>query len=115
MTTLKGFDQAAHIFRQLETAGAKIYVRLPTAGGTRQADLPFDQIEQFLAHPEQVRAGLSGVTLEEMEEWDRWDHMPRCGARTIKGDLCRHGLSGDRDPAEFVALHRQEYCSTHSE
>ena len=106
----------AQVIKALQDTGAEITFDLPGAWGKGQSVVltPSDAID-LLANPDAFVAAKSGVTAVEMKEWEAHDHVARCAAVTRQGRPCRKGVSpnGLDDPADFVRLHRVNYCHVH--
>jgi hypothetical protein len=106
----------AQAVNALNQAGAAVVVQLPGAhgsGGHVQV-LPIEA-EELVADPRAFIASKLGVTVDQLDAWDRHGHVPKCGGWTRSGSRCGNSISPHTmvEPAAFAAAHRLDHCHVH--
>lgn len=105
--------QAVQAFNQ---AGAAVVIQLPGAhgGGAHTQVLPIEA-EDLVADPRAFIAGKLGVTVDQLDAWDEYGHIPKCAGWTKSGSRCGNSVSPNTmvEPAAFASAHRIDYCHVH--
>ena len=108
--------QIAQAVDALARAGAAVVLQLPGAygGGETIRILPIEAGD-LVEDPRAFIAGKLGVTVEQLDEWEEHEHIPKCAGYTKAGPQCAKAVSPHTmvEPAEFAALHRVDYCHIH--
>jgi hypothetical protein len=73
-----------------------------------------DELERFNRDPDGFAASEFGMTVVDYREWIALGGMALCGGMTRAGMPCSTSLAGmGLNPADWRALHREEYCKQH--
>ena len=112
-------DLLAEIGEAIRAAGGVILGSVPASWGSRQVEVAPGDLGLFLADPRAWAAMVCGVSVADLDEYERFGQRPRCGGVTAKGKPCQRSLgnysvNGSSDPADFVRRHRSERCVLHA-
>ncbi len=93
-----------------------VHIALAHPFGGEAIAISLRDLEKYNNDPDGYAAKHFGLTRDEYKEWIELDGKPRCGAQTRAGQFCKSALSGMMgDSREWLGIHRQEYCRSHSE
>ena len=99
--------------RAIIDAGGVVTGSVPVAGGYRSAIIEADDAALFVHDNRTWVAKAAGVTPEQLFEYERYEGLPRCGAKTLSGGRCLNSVTGQCDPDAFVQLHGDR-CRVHA-